>query len=304
MPHVVGFIFLVAAGLLVWVLLSGERTVRERVQTLSSKEGLVPRSVLLERSFGERILYPAIRVLAKAGARLTPASQRKKAQLRLQQAGLKGEGAMQAMLAARGLGLVAGALAGWGIAMVQPRAGLIAGGIIMLIGVLGPDMWLKAQIAKRQDAIIRSLPDVLDLVTAGTEAGLSFDAAVQRISARPGESDRVLKEELGRYLADVRLGQARSEALMDLGRRCGVDDMKGLVAALLQADQLGVGVGSILRAQSQHLRTRRRQRAQEAAMKAPIKMLFPLVFFIFPAMFVVILGPAALRLIDQFVTGA
>lgn len=304
MPQGVGFMFLGAAGVLAWAFVSGERAVRGRVQTLSGAEGPMPRSVMLERSFAERVLYPAIGVLAKAGARFTPDTQRKKAQLRLQQAGLRGEGAMQAMQAARGLGLVAGALVGWGLAMANPRAGLLVGALIMLLGILLPEGWLKAQIAKRQDSIVRSLPDVLDLVTAGTEAGLSFDAAVQRIAARPGEADRVLKEELARYLADVRLGQARSEALMDLGGRCGVDDMKGLIAALLQADQLGVGVGSILRAQSLHIRTRRRQRAQEAAMKAPIKMLFPLVFFIFPSMFVVILGPAALRVIDQFGTGS
>ncbi|MNL29477.1 Bacterial type II secretion system protein F domain protein [compost metagenome] len=177
---------------------------------------------------------------------------------------------------------------------------MLVAGVIMLLGILVPDAWLKSRIARRQDAIIGSLPDILDLITAGTEAGLSFDAAVQRIVARPGEADRVLKGELARYLSDVRLGQPRSEALLALGSRCGVDDVKGLIAALMQADQLGVGVGGILRAQSLHLRTRRRQRAQEAAMKAPVKMLFPLVFFIFPAMFVVILGPTALRLIDQF----
>lgn len=296
----VGFILLGAAGVLALAFVSGDRAIRGRVQSLSGPEGSLPRSVLLEHSFAERVLYPAMKVLAKAGSRATPDAQRKRTQLKLQQAGFTGTGAMQALLAARGFALVAGALIGWGVALVNPRAGLAVGWLFMLLALLGPDWWLKAQIAKRQDAIVRSLPDVLDLITAGTEAGLSFDAAVQRIAARPGEADRVLKGELGRYLADVRLGQARSEALMDLGRRCGVDDAKGLVAALMQADQLGVGVGSILRAQSQHLRTRRRQRAQEAAMKAPIKMLFPLVFFIFPAMFVVILGPAGLRIIDQF----
>lgn len=300
MSQGVGFMLLGAAGVLVWGLFGGDRSVRARVQALSIPQGHAPRALLLESPLAARILYPAARVLMKTGASFTPATQRKRAQLRLQQAGLKGNRALKILLAAKGFGLVLGALAGWGATLANPKVGLLVGGLIMLLGLLVPDAWIKSQIARRQDSIICSLPDILDLITAGTEAGLSFDAAAQRIAARPGEADRVLKEELARYLADVRLGQPRAEALLALGNRCGVDDVKGLIAALMQADQLGVGVGSILRAQSLHLRTRRRQRAQEAAMKAPIKMLFPLVFFIFPAMFVVILGPTALRLIDQF----
>ncbi|MGE5707799.1 MAG: type II secretion system F family protein, partial [Bacteroidota bacterium] len=176
----------------------------------------------------------------------------------------------------------------------------MVGGLATLAGFIGPDKWLDRKIAKRQEAIGRSLPDTLDLITAGSEAGLSFDAAVQRIVARTGQADQELRAEFARYLADVGLGQSRSDALADLACRCGVDDMKAIVAALLQADQLGVGVGSVLRVQSSGLRTRRRQRAQEEAMKAPIKMLFPMVFFIFPAIFVIILGPAGIQIMDQF----
>ncbi|MNY46529.1 Bacterial type II secretion system protein F domain protein [compost metagenome] len=147
---------------------------------------------------------------------------------------------------------------------------------------------------------MRSLPDTLDLVTSSVEAGLSFDSSVLRIVGRESAHGQEIREELGRYMTDVRMGRTRAEALNDLSRRCGVNDLEGVVAALIQADHLGVGVGQVLRTQSLHLRNKRRQRAQEAAMKAPIKMLFPLVFFIFPAMFIVTLGPAILRIMDTF----
>ncbi len=289
----------VAMGLM--LLMPKERAVQDRIQALSSEGGYVSREALLERSFAERVVYPVMELLAKAGGRLTPAQQRELTRLKLQQAGFRSPAVLRTMLAVKGFGLSSGLLLGWSLLAVKPQAALGVGATVVILGILGPEKWLESRIAKRKEAIVLALPDALDLIIAGTEAGLSFDAAVQRIVARSGESDRELRDELSLYLSGLRLGQSRQEALTDLGLRCGVDDLKGLVAALLQADQLGIGVGNALRAQGQSLRTRRKQRAQEAAAKAPVKMLFPLVFFIFPALFVVILGPAALQVYDALI---
>jgi len=276
------------------------KSLQKRVDGLTGAGGPIPpRELLLQRSFFERIVLPAVGLAAKMGLRLTSAAQRQRTQQKLEQAGLHGPSALQLILSAKALFLAAGGAVGALVVPHNSRLGIGAGAALMLLGIFGPDRWLEAKLAKRRAAITRALPDTLDLITAGTEAGLSFDAAIQRIAARPGEHDRALKEELSRYLADLRLGRSRGEALMELGNNCGIDDMKGLVAALMQADQLGVGVGNALRTQSLHLRTRRRQRAQEAAMKAPVKMMIPIILLIFPAMFVVMLGPAGLRLVDQ-----
>ncbi len=301
MTGVLLFVIVTAAAMAIMGLLPKKRTVHARIRALSSPLGVETREASLQRSFGERALPSVMTFLAAAGSRLTPERQRQKALLKLRQAGLRTQGTLKTMLAVKGFGLTSGALLACGLASGNPRAGLFIGGTMMALGLWGPDKWLESKISKRKEAIIKALPDVLDLIIAGTEAGLSFDAAVQRIVARPGKSDPELREELGIYLTDLRLGQSRQDALADLGLRCGVDDLKGLVAALLQADQFGIGVGNVLRAQGQNLRARRKQRAQEAAMKVPVKMLFPLVLFIFPTLFIIILGPAALQIYEQLI---
>jgi tight adherence protein C len=184
--------------------------------------------------------------------------------------------------------------------MKSPPLGVLIGGFGTAIALVAPEVVINRMVAERQLQIVKALPDTLDLITASVEAGLTMDGAIARIVNRPSRAQYALAEELGRYLQEIRLGTARAEALESLGRRCGVSDLQSVVAALLQADSLGVGVGTVLRAQSTHLRTRRKQRAQEAAMKAPVKMLFPLVLFIFPSIFIVTLGPAVIRIIDVF----
>jgi tight adherence protein C len=136
----------------------------------------------------------------------------------------------------------------------------------------------------------------LDLLTISVEAGLAFDSALQRVAEK---WDNELSREFRRVLTDVRLGRSRREALRDMAQRTGVEDVQTFTAAIIQAEQLGVSIGKILRVQADQMRIRRRQRAEEAAQKAPIKMLFPMVFLIFPSLFVVILGPAVPKLMDS-----
>lgn len=281
-----------------------ERDVNRRIAALvavqGSGGGYVPRQQLLEQPFVQRVLAPAIALLGKLGERLTPRAQVNLLMDRLHQAGIYTPIALQAMLAMRLVGVVLAPMVWWLVTPLNPGAALIAAALIAIMGLSGPGLFLTKLIAARREAIVSALPDALDLITSCVEAGISFDAALMRITGRDNDAGRELREELARYLSDIRMGRPRAEALRELSRRCGVADLEGVVAALIQADQLGVGIGIVLRTQSVHLRVRRRQRAQEAALKAPIKMLFPLVFFIFPAMFVVTLGPAVLRVIDTF----
>jgi tight adherence protein C len=160
-----------------------------------------------------------------------------------------------------------------------------------------PVMWLGRRIAARKKAITKALPDALDLLCISVEAGLAFDLALQRVADK---WDDELSREFRRVLKDMQLGRSRREALKDLADRTGVDDVQTFTAAVIQADQLGVSMSKILRIQSDQMRVRRRQRAEELAQQAPIKMLFPMVFLIFPALFVVILGPAVPRIFSSF----
>ena len=163
------------------------------------------------------------------------------------------------------------------------------------MGYLLPGIWLGQQMKKRKKNILKSLPDSLDLLCISVEAGLSFDQALGRVSEK---WDNELCREFKRMLTDVRLGRARRDALRDMSARCGVEDVQTFVAAVIQAEQLGVSMSRILRIQSDQMRLRRRQRAEEEAHKAPIKMLFPMVFLIFPSLFVVIQGPADTKLMN------
>jgi tight adherence protein C len=192
------------------------------------------------------------------------------------------------------------ALAGAGILLGSFHSPAMALGLAVA-GVLAPPAWLSQQARLRRQQIDRALPDALDMLTACVEAGLGLDAAIAHVAARKGPSSGALGQELQRYLQELQMGLARPEALKNLGARAGVEDLGTVAGALTQGDALGVGVAQILRAQAGYLRLRRKQRAEERAMKAPIKILFPLLFGIFPALFVVLLGPAALRVWDTLI---
>ncbi len=163
--------------------------------------------------------------------------------------------------------------------------------------VLVPKMILRQKIQERQEEIQKSLPDVLDLLTVSVEAGLGFDGAISKVVEKmPG----VLSKEFSQVLKEIRVGVSKREALKKMIDRVPVPDLITFVGAVLQADQLGVSMGSVLRIQSKQMRQKRRQRAQEKAMKAPIKILFPMVFFIFPTIFIILLGPVVIKVIQIF----
>ncbi|MGE4588499.1 MAG: type II secretion system F family protein [Acidaminococcaceae bacterium] len=174
---------------------------------------------------------------------------------------------------------------------------LTYGLISFIIGMFIPYLLLEQKILKRKEALQSELPDVLDLLTVSVEAGLGFDGALVKLSEKmKGE----MVEEFTRMLQEIRIGVSRKDALRSLANRCNVQDVSLFTSALIQADQLGVSIAKVLRIQSADIREKRKQRAEEQGMKAPIKMLFPLVFFIFPALLIVLLGPAFLQIFTIF----
>jgi tight adherence protein C len=176
---------------------------------------------------------------------------------------------------------------------VVPLGGLI-------LGYLAPQMVVARRIKKRQKEILLALPSALDLLTISVEAGLSFDAALTRVVDKYNNE---FSRELTIMLNEVRLGRPRLEALDDVGRRCKVEELSNFIQAIIQSEQLGVGVANVLRIQSEEIRRKRRQRAEEQGQKAPLKMLFPMVGCIFPTLFIVLLGPAVIEVAHQFGAG-
>jgi tight adherence protein C len=171
---------------------------------------------------------------------------------------------------------------------------------IMVLGAVGallPYMWLQTRIRGRQKTIVKSLPDSLDLITTCVEAGLGLDASLSRVAEKVKGP---FAEELAQTLREIGLGRHRREALIELGQRTGVPDLITFVNAVVQAEEMGTSVGQVLRVQADQMRIRRRQRAEEQAHKAPVKMVFPLVLCIFPTLFIVILGPGAITVFETF----
>ena len=164
-------------------------------------------------------------------------------------------------------------------------------------GIYGPRIWLMGRIKRRQKEIWRALPDAFDLITASVEAGLGIDAAFNRIIEKVKGP---FADELTRTMREITMGRARRDAFVEMAERTGVDELRSLVNSIVQAEAMGISIGSVIRVQTGVIRTKRRQKAEEQAFKAPIKMVFPLVFFIFPCIMTVIGGPAIIQLKSAF----
>lgn len=173
--------------------------------------------------------------------------------------------------------------------------------LFILLGIIPaiilPNTYLKNKMKARNKNALRELPDILDLLTVSLEAGLGFDSAMNKVASK---KQGVIADEFHRSLEEVRLGKTRREALNGIRERIEVEEVQGFISSIIQAEKLGIGMVQVLRVQSEEVRNQRKQRAEEQGMKAPIKMLFPLIFFIFPTLFIVLLGPAVIQFIQAF----
>ncbi len=255
----------------------------------------------LSLPFQDRVLKPIFGQVAELINRLTPERQIAETRRQLELAGHPNN------LDATGfLGLRIGATILFGVLAFlvfiilapQPNGVLYAIGGVAL-GYFLPSLWLKSQISRRQDHITKKLPDALDLLTICVEAGLGFDAAMGKIYEK---WDDPLSTAFGRVLQEIQLGKLRREALRDMAQSMDVPDVTGFVAAVVQAEQLGVSMSRILRVQSDQMRVKRRQRAQEKAQQAPVKMMIPMVLLIFPSIWIVLLGPSLIILLETNVS--
>ena len=257
------------------------------------------REMKLRQPFRERVVKPILRQLYGLGRRLTPSSSIGQLQEKLIIAGMPGGMTVTDFLGLRFLAgaCVSGFMFAMMIASKPPFQALLFAVAAFLVGLYLPNMWLSSKAKARQKAITRALPDMLDMMSICVDAGLGFEAALQKVAY---QSDNELAVEMRRVISEIRVGVPRSDALRHLAERTQVPDVASFVAVLVQADRLGIAIRNVLNTQSVQMRIKRRQRAEEEAGKAPIKMLIPLVLFIFPAMFAVILGPAIPRLMSAF----
>jgi tight adherence protein C len=255
----------------------------------------------LELPFRERVVGPMLTNFVKFLGRFTPAQNTERTRINLAMAGNPNNMGVSEFAATRvvaGVGLAAATLL---LALFVLRVPLLNVGIYvvlaLVIGYILPGIWLGQRIKQRQKAILKQLPDVIDLLTVCVEAGLALDSAMQRVADKYTNE---LALEFQRVLSETRIGKRRVEALREMVLRTGVPDLATFVAAIIQADQLGVSMAKVLRIQSDQMRIKRRQRAEEQAHRAPVIMIFPMVFLIFPAMYVVILGPSVPRFASSF----
>jgi tight adherence protein C len=237
---------------------------------------------------------------------LTPQSEQEQSDLRvkLMTAGWRNENAASVYLGIKFGCLLVGLLIALGV--IVPSYGLTTNGLVYGLLVAGiafylPGIFVWFRAKGRKDQIFSGLPDALDLMVVCVEAGLGLDAAMRKVAEEMTRSFPIISEEFSICNFQLQMGRPRREVLHDLGLRTGVDDMKSLAAILIQADRFGSSIAHALRVQSDSMRTRRKQLAEERAAKTAVQLIFPLVLFIFPAIFIVLVGPAALQIIDNYI---
>jgi tight adherence protein C len=250
--------------------------------------------------FGARVIKPTLRKWSKSLGQRSPAASLERVRLKLNQAGNpSGLGPIE-FIGLRylvSLGLGGGMFLLMFISQMNMMTALMLSGVVGVFGFLMPNIWLDRKGKGRRKEIQKSLPDAIDLLTISVESGLGFDPALLRVAEK---WDNALTREFARVLSEMRIGKTKREALREMALRIDEDSLSTFVSSVIQADTLGVPITQVLRIQSEAMRVRRRQRAEEMAQKAPLKMLFPMVFLIFPAFYVVILGPAVPKVIEAF----
>ena len=259
----------------------------------------IPTTGLERLRFSERVVVPATASLARFALKLNPRANQDAIAIRLMAAGMGRSLTPTTFLAMKGGGAVIGGIVGFslGTGVGGPLAGLLFAFGLGFGGFIIPGFIVGMRGRKRREELRAQLPDALDLLAVSVEAGLGFDGAVAKLTEH---MDGALAEEFSLTLGEMRIGESRHDALKKLAQRASAPEVGSFCRAIIQADQLGISLGRLLRVQATDSRLKRQAAAEEKAMKSPIKMLFPTVIFIFPAMFIVILGPAMLNLMKLF----
>ncbi len=290
-------IFIMFLGLARTPQTNTAQMVQQRLQVYGGEKPLTMEEVELARPFSERFLRPMIVRLGSLLSRSTPQKARQDLMNRLELAGRPGNltpedfGAVRLVSAAllAAVGLLLGFLLANTVYLVLS---LLIGAIL---GYYVPVLWLKQKVDARRNEIQKGLPDAMDLLVIAVDAGLGFDAALARVTDK---YKNALSEQFAKVLREVSLGRPRLEAMDEMGRSSGVEDLHNFIQAVIQSEQFGTGIGKILRIQADEMRRKRRQRAQEKAAQATLKMMLPMVGCIFPTLWIVLLGPAALILLQ------
>jgi tight adherence protein C len=302
---------LVAAGaiLLIVIGLAGNSPVdpvQARLTQLGSMQAKNLEELELQAPLVDRTLRPLANPRAGRMTRVARTAFTQTTQKRRAQAGNPGNLRVADWLGIKAVAAVIGGIlfvflfGVLGVLGLPPVLRILMGAVGLMFGYTIPEFWLGGRVRKRQHAILLQIPDTLDLLTISVRAGLGFDAALGKVVEK---MEGPLVDEFRRALAEVRVGKARRDALRDIVPRTEVVPLTNFIGAIIQAEQLGVSISKVLQVQSEQLRIERRQRAEEAAAKAPIKMLFPLVGCIFPSLFIVILGPAIILIMQNLNTG-
>jgi tight adherence protein C len=268
----------------------------------TNSENVNLREQQLSESFGARIIVPVVAGASKVARRVTPIDARDRVARKLMLAGTPAGWDAERLLAFKiiglGVAIPLGFLATSLIGDLTPFLRIVAIGLLSFVGFVAPDTVLSRRVEERQKEILRTLSDTLDLLTISVEAGLSLNAAIAQVVQNvPG----VLSSEFARMLQEIQLGVPRGDAFRNLAERTDVEELNAFALAMIQADVFGVSIASVLRTQAQQLRIKRRQRAEAKAQQTPVKIVFPLILCILPALFTVIVGPGAIRIWQSFI---
>jgi len=279
---------------------SGVDPVQARLTQLGTMQAKNLEEIELRQPFFDRTIKPLAGRLSGAVSRFSSVSFSQTTEKRLAMAGNPGDLRVADWLGIKAVSSIVFAILFFLVFTILlgagPVVGLLLGVAGIAFGYIAPEFWLGRRVRSRQKSILLQIPDALDLLTISVRAGLGFDAALAKVVEK---MNGPLTDEFRRALVEVRMGKARRDALRDIVPRTEVGPLTNFIGAIIQAEQLGVSISKVLQVQSEQLRIERRQRAEEAANKAPIKMLFPLVGCIFPSLFVVILGPAIILIIKN-----
>jgi tight adherence protein C len=268
----------------------------------TTSENVNLREQHLSESFGARIIVPVVAGAARVARRVTPIDARDRVARKLLLAGSPAGWDAERLLAFKIIGVVGGVVLGVFLTTliggITPFIRIVMIGLLAFVGFVVPDSLVNRRVDERQKEILRTLSDTLDLLTISVEAGLSLNAAIAQVVQNvPG----VLSSEFARMLQEIQLGVPRADAFRNLAERTDVEELNAFALAMIQADVFGVSIASVLRTQAQQLRIKRRQRAEAKAQQTPVKIVFPLILCILPALFVVIVGPGAIQIWEQFI---